>query len=191
MKSQYRNLASALLLLTLSSGLALAGTISLRGTLQLSDGDANDTHAYTFAVTATATVVIQSYGYGGSSGAPGGKNLVGEVIPAGGFDTYLSLFAGTGPSATFLASNDDGPCPPATPVAGNCADSRLSLSLAAGNYTLVVAAFDNQSLAENSGAGVLGDGFVGLGNYDPLRTGNYAIDISAGGIDEIFRQGFE
>lgn len=180
-----------MLLLTLNSSAALAGGISLRGTLQLSDGNANDTHAYTFGMSATSTVVIQSYGYGGSSGATGGTNLLGATIPAGGFDPYLSLFAGTGPSATFVASNDDGPCPPATADGGNCADSRLSLSLGPGSYTLVVAAFDNQSLAENNGSGVLGDGFVGLGNFDALRTGNYAIDISASGIDEIFRQGFE
>src|SRR5438309_1238623 len=52
LKAQHRNLACGLLLLSLTSGLALAGAISLRGTLQLSEGDANDTRAYTFGVTA-------------------------------------------------------------------------------------------------------------------------------------------
>ena len=177
--------------LIFSSSLAAAASVSVRGALLWSDGAANDTHAYTFAVAATSTVTIQSYGYGGSSGAPGGMNLAGAVIPAGGFDPYFSLFTGTGPLATFVASNDDGACPPATPDGGLCGDSTLSLSLSAGTYTLVVAAFDNMSLAENLGSGTLSDGFSGLGNYDPLRTSNYAIDINGNGLDTLFRDGFE
>lgn len=179
------------ILLALSSDLDAAGSISLRGALTLSDGDANDTRAYTFGVSAASTVIIQSYGYGGSSGAPGGTNLAGASIPDGGFDPYVSLFTGTGSSATFLASNDDGACPPATADGGVCADSSLSLSLGAGSYTVIVAAFDNMSLAENLASGTLGDGFTGLGNYDSLRTANYAIDISGASLDTLFTNGFE
>jgi hypothetical protein len=175
----------------LCCGSATAGSFSVRGGLALSDGSANDTLAYEFAVLTTSTVVIQSYGYGGSTNAPGGRNLAGARIPAGGFDPYLSLFAGAGPGATFLASNDDGACPPAAPDNGLCADSRLTLSLTPGKYTVVVSAFENMSLSENTGAGTLGDGFIGLGNYDALRSTNYAIDIGASGIDELFRDSFE
>jgi hypothetical protein len=47
------------------------------------------------------------------------------------------------------------------------------------------------SLAENLGSGTLGDGFTGLGNFDPLRTNNFAIDISGPFVDTIFANGFE
>jgi IPTL-CTERM motif len=160
------------------SSLASAAPISLQGALALSAGAANDSFAYAFVVPATSTVIIQSYGFGGSGSAPGGTNLAGTVIPAGGFDPYISLFTGAGPSATFLASNDDGSCPPGALSGGSCRDSGLSLALGPGTYTLVVTAFDNMSLAENLGTGTLGDAFTGLGNYDPTRTTNYAVDIS-------------
>ena len=164
-------------------GLVLADAISLQGTLALGAGAANDVFVYTFFVSAPSTVTIQSYGYGGSAQAPGGTNLAGAVIPTGGFDPYVSLFAGSGPTATFVASNDDGACPPAAPSGGLCRDSRLSLSLGPGPYTLAVTAFENMSFAENLGAGALGDGFVGLGNFDPARTSQFAVDI--GGVDVI------
>jgi hypothetical protein len=173
------------------SGTASAASISLQGALALSAGAANATAAYSFFVSAASTVIIQSYGYGGSSSSPGGTNLAGTLIPAGGFDPYISLFTGAGPSATFLASNDDGACPPGTQSGGLCGDSTLSLSLGPGTYTLVVEAFDNMSLAENLGSGTLGDGFTGLGNYDPVRTNNFAIDVSGPFVDTIFANGFE
>jgi hypothetical protein len=173
------------------NGITEAASISKQGALALSAGAANATAAYTFFVSATSTVTIQSYGYGGSGSAPSGTNLAGKVIPAGGFDPYVSVFTGAGPTATFLASNDDGPCPPGTLSGGLCADSGLSLTLSRGTYTLVVQAFDNMSLVENLGSGTLGDGFTGLGNYDPSRTNNYAIDISGQFIDTIFANGFE
>jgi hypothetical protein len=164
------------------SGLALAAPISLQGALALSAGAANDTLVQIFFVPAASTVTIQSYGYGGSGNAPGGTNLAGAVIPAGGFDPYLSVFTGAGPTATFLASNDDGSCPPGALSGALCRDSGLSLSLGPGTYTLVVSAFDNLSLAENLGTGTLGDGFTGLGNFDPARTNNFAVDISGLGV---------
>jgi len=173
------------------SGATSAASISLQGALPLSAGAANVTAAYTFAVSAASMVTIQSYGHGGSAGTPGGMNLAGTVVPAGGFDPYVSLFTGGGATATFLASNDDGVCPPGMLSGGLCRDSSLTLSLNAGTYSLVVAAFNNMSLAENLGAGTLGDGFTGLGNYDPLRTNNFAIDISGPFVDTIFANGFE
>jgi hypothetical protein len=178
-------------LLIVLSGVASAASISWRGALALSAGTANDTATYKFSVSAASTVTIQSYGYGGSGGAPGGTNMAGVVIPAGGFDPYISVFVGAGPSATFLASNDDGVCVPPSVIGSLCPDSALSLTLGPGTYTLVVEAFDNMSLAENLGSGTLGDGFTGLGNYDPSRTNNFAIDISGSFVDTIFANGFE
>jgi hypothetical protein len=188
----YRNwLRAAGSLLIVLNGIASAASISWQGALALSAGAANDTATHEFSVSAASTVTIQSYGYGGSSGAPGGTNLAGTVIPAGGFDPYISVFVGAGPSATFLASNDDGACIPPSLNGSLCPDSGLSLTLDPGTYTLVVEAFDNMSLAENLGSGTLGDGFTGLGNYDPSRTNNFAIDISGSFIDTIFADGFE
>ena len=131
-----------------------AGVLSITGSLDPTDP--NSTFQYFFSTAAAGPFVAQSFGYGG------GVNAAGTVIPAGGFDTYLSLFAGSGPDATFAASADDGGCPPAG-VDPNCRDSRLAIAaLAAGDYVLVVATFGNMSFAENYGSGTLGDGFIGV-----------------------------
>ena len=191
MKSHRCWLRAAGVALIFFSGITSAASISWQDTVALGADGANGTSTYTFAVSATSTIVIQSYGYGGSGGAPGGTNLAGVVIPGGGFDPYISLFLGVGPSATFLASNDDGACLPPSLSGSLCADSNLSLTLIPGTYTLVVEAFDNMSFAENLGSGTLGDGFTGLGNYDPTRTDNFAIDISGRYLDTIFADGFE
>src|SRR5262249_47169784 len=106
-------------------------------------------------------------------------------IPPGGFDPSVSLFAGSGPFATFVASSDDGLCPPGTLSDGACRDSTLTANLTAGTYTVVVSAFENLSFAENLGSGTLADGFVALGNFDESRTGNFAIDIIGGGVSAI------
>jgi hypothetical protein len=164
---------------------ASANTISLVGNLD--PNNAGDAFVYEFTASAGVTIGIQSYGYGGSSATSTGFNAAGAPIASGGFDTYLSLFSGIGPSATFLSSNDDGPCPPAATDGGNCFDSRLvALSLPAGKYTLVLTESGNISFAENYGTGTLGDGFTGLeqpGYYDPgtatFRTSNYALDLRA------------
>ena len=183
-----RVLAAVTLAVFITHGVS-AASVSWQGALKLSPGAANDTATYKFAVSAMSTISIQSYGYNGSSGAPGGTNLAGRVISSGGFDPYITVFKGSGPSATFLASSDDGPCLP--PNGNQCPDSSLSLTLSPGAYTLVVEAFDNMSLAENLGTGTLGDGFTGLGNYDATRTNNFAIDIGGRSLDTIFADGFE
>lgn len=156
--------------------LASAASSSLVG--QLDPNNPQDVLLHPFTLTAPGTVTIQSWGYGGSAGAPGGVNAAGAAIAGGGFDPYVSLFAGSGPSATFLASNDDGNCPPGAVADALCGDSTLVTAvLPAGSYTLAVSAFLNMSFAENLGAGNLGDGFIGLGSYG-TRTSDYAVDIS-------------
>jgi hypothetical protein len=154
-------------------------SISLTGSLDANNP--NDVLLRVFTMSASSPLTIQSYGYGG------GTNAAGTVTPAGGFDTYVSLFTGTGPTATFLASNDDGSCPPgnASPA---CHDSTLVVpSLGAGIYTMALSVFDNFSFAENFGSGTIGDGFIGLGDYfdassGTVRTSNYAVDIRASGL---------
>lgn len=177
----FRILSLFLLLPTLAS----ADTFSYVGTLD--PANPNDVFLASFTLSVAADVHIQTWGYGGTSGAPGGNNAAGMVIPAGGFDPYVSLFLGSGPTATFLASNDDGGCGPATPDPV-CEDSRLDIaSLTAGTYTLALTLPSNFSFAENYGSGTLGDGFIGLAAdyYDfashKVRTSAYAVDITSSG----------
>lgn len=170
-----------LLVATLFCAVILAGEISITGSL-IPD-DPNDVFTYPFTLSSDTGLVVQSWGYGG------GMNAAGTTIPGGGFDGYLSLFVGTGLTATFLASNDDGGCPPGTP-APSCRDPRLALSVPAGDYVLAVSTFGNMSFAENYGAGTLGDGFVGLGSYFDWenlsdRTPEFAVDISITSSDTL------
>lgn len=172
----------SLLLLFATTGVASAVTLSYTGSLDPNNAD--DVFETSFTLTSTGLVNIQTYGYGGSSEAHNGTNAAGTVIAAGGFDPYVSLFLGSGDSATFLASNDDGNCPAGHPDPA-CEDSTLHLSgLAAGIYTLALTTPGNFSIAENYGYGTLGDGFIGLqGDYfddasNEERTSDYAVDIS-------------
>jgi len=159
---------------------AWAAATSLVGALD--PNNAQDVRLHVFTLSAPGSVSVQSWGYGGSSGAPGGTNAAGAVIGAGGFDPYVSLFSGSGSGATFLASNDDGSCPPGTVADALCGDSTLATGvLPAGTYTLAISAFLNMSLAENLGSGMLGDGFVGLGSYG-TRSYLYAVDIAGATI---------
>lgn len=159
---------------------ALAGTQSHQGVLDADN--ANDVALITFELSATADVDVQTWSFGG------GTNAAGQVIAAGGFDTYVSLFSGWGAAATFVASNDDGLCPPGH-VFGSCADSTLHVaSLAAGRYTLAVTMPSNFSFAENLGTGTLGDGFIGLaadwsgGACSATCTSAYALDITSAAL---------
>ena len=140
MNINIRTLAAALLV-TISTLAAQSFTGSANPT------DPNDVFLVRFVLSAPTTVRIQSWGYGGSASAPGGTNAAGTVIAAGGFDPYISLFSGTGINATFLSSNDDGLCPPATRVSGFCLDPTLTINLPAGSYTLAYCA-DSQVLCK-------------------------------------------
>lgn len=174
------------LIFVVISPLARAGGISFVGALD--HGNPNDVFLASFSLAAAGTVTIRTWSFGGTVDAPGGVNLSGRVITAGGFDPYVSIFAGTGPSATFLASNDDGLCPPghAAPV---CADSTLvSGLLATGTYTLALTLPFNYSFAENTGSGSLGDGFIALdssfndGACATICSNAYAVDISSAAL---------
>ena len=175
---------SVILLLGIAAP-AFSTSISLTG--QLNPDDPNDVLLVSFTLAAPANLTVQSFGYGGSSDAPGGVNAAGDTIAPGGFDTYFSLFDGVGATATFSASNDDGTCPPAAGLPA-CRDSQLSFTnLPGGSYVLALSVFDNFSFAENLGTGTLGDGFISLGTYfntdsNTFRSPNYAIDLTADGL---------
>ena len=161
---------------------AVAATFSFAGVF----ADPNDVFLQEVTLSEPGSLLVQTFGYGGSGNAAGGTNGAGQVIEALGFDPYVSVFAGTGPGATFLASNDDGVCGPgAGAVAeGECFDSTLDLMLLpAGGYTLALTSPFNFSFAENLGTGTLGDGFIGLASdfgRNTAQPGLYAVDITTG-----------
>jgi len=121
-------------------------------------------------------LLIQSYGFGGSSNAPGGRNATGSIIAAGGFDTIVGLFAGgIGGGGARLAFNDDGTCGPGSGAidAGFCFDSTLAAGvLPAGTYTVSLTVFSNFPPGTETGAYPGGGSFSG-------RTANYALDVVA------------
>jgi hypothetical protein len=135
-----------------------------------------------FETSGSASLLIQTWSFGG------GVNAAGAVIAAGGFDPYASLFAGWGATASFVDSNDDGACPPGT-ASPACADSTLArAALPAGRYTLALGLPGNFSFAENQGNGSLGDGFIGLaaswsdGACAGTCSSRYAADISSAAL---------
>lgn len=180
----------SLLALVLATALLLpvdaqAGLLSIEG--EFNQLDANEVKLVTFALTSTADLHIQSWGYGGTGMAAGGTNGGGRVVAAGGFDSYLTLFVGSGDKATLIAANDDGDCPLGNPDPA-CHDATLKLTaLPAGRYTLAISVFGNVSFAENTGGGTLGDGFIGLASYYDAasaseRSSAYAVDIDSAAL---------
>ena len=89
----------------------------------------------------------------------------------GGLDPYFSVFRGTGPSATFVDSND-------VQAFATGGDFDLTLLLAAGSYTYAIGTFANLSFAENYGAGMLGDGFTGFGEPSSLGNAYYRLTVT-------------
>lgn len=146
--------------LAIGVGGAHAGTITLNGffndpfnaalvasdlgtALFGSDADvANNVALYSFSVPVAGGVTFDSNGF-----------------TAGGAEPYFTLFEGSGNTATYLASN----------FFEVDIDFSLSRLLSAGDYMIALGVWQNMSIAENLGAGMLADGFVGLG--DPARLG--------------------
>ncbi len=142
---------------------------------------------FVFTLNSPGSVIVRTLGYAG------GTNFAGSVIPAGGFDPILTVFQGTGPSASLFNVNNDAGCGlvGTDPVTSACWDSYLTLAgLPAGQYTLVLSQSDN-----GANGPTLGDGFGrdGQGNFtgptflggagsfidaNPAqRTANWAVDI--------------
>ena len=149
---------------------AAASNISFLGTF----GTDDQVQLFNFTVDATSTVTLASLGYGG------GTNSASQVIPAGGFDSFFTLFAADGSQ---INTNDDGGCGVVNAGAGGCLDAYFSETLNAGSYTLAL------TEAGNNPAGNLGDGFIeqGQGNFTCLQgfcdvfgdhqNGNWAVDL--------------
>jgi hypothetical protein len=181
--ARYRGLIKTLfsvsvLIVLFSPGSAQALTDSLSFTGGLAS--ATSDFEQSFTIPATEQVTIQTFGFGG------GTNAAGVVIPAGGFDSTVSLFSGSGPSASIVllggnpaASSDllslfSPGCPPAGMVtigtgvgASVCGDNQLVVpNLSAGTYTLVLTDAGYWPVAVNPGPpthSLLSDGFGSLG----------------------------
>lgn len=191
-----RNAVLAVLAL-LSLPVHLCGTsLSFTGALATPE----DTFIQTVTIGASQNIEIQTWGFGG------GTNAANAAIPAGGFDPFVGLFQGTGPTALFLDGTADNlsnytgepsACPPAGlvtigSVAGQCGDVNLQFTgLAAGTYTVLLsdANYLPQALFETTG--FLGDGFTDLTAgvfqtcYDEsdcnTDTANWALDVTTSG----------
>jgi hypothetical protein len=114
-----------------------------------------------FTLAASAAVTVQTYGFGG------GMNAAGQIIPSGGFDSLVALFSGPPTSASILMNGGSSiasdpattqffpGCPPAGTVAVGtesiCGDNKLTATLAAGNYTLLLSDARYQPFAFNPG----------------------------------------
>jgi hypothetical protein len=140
-----------------------------------SDGDyaqwAAVVDSFTVGTASAMEAITFSYG--------GGVNGAGTTIAEGGFEPYLSLFDSAG---NFLASTFFGTTCPAgantNSSSGQCYDVSLDGgTLAPGSYQIAISAFENLSIAENFGAGTLGDGFTGLGNLAAGEDLHYAFDV--------------
>src|ERR1022692_2356126 len=168
-----------------------AGTVSETGTFSTPE----DTLLITLTLPTGSNVTLQTYGFGG------GTNAAGAVIPSGGFDPFVGLFSGTGPTAIFLNGDSDvlsnytPGCPPAGTltvgsVTGQCGDVNLPFTgLAAGTYTVLLSDGANLPNSVFETSGVLGDGFTDLtgGVFQTCAdvndcnndTARWALDITA------------
>jgi len=168
--------------LLLSSRIASSNIlVSTAGSFTADD----DVVSFNFSLGAPDVVTMQTWSFAG------GTNIVGSLLPPGGFAPVLSLFDATG--AQNLIAFDAGGVAPSgcgvrniDPSTGFCLDAYLNLSLGIGSYIVTLTQFDN---LPNGPA--LPNGFfeAGNGNFTggPFflnagagfqRNGNWAVDIS-------------
>jgi hypothetical protein len=137
-----------------------SGAISCTGTLSASERVFLDS----FTLAGSLTITVQTYGFGG------GTNAAGNLISPGGFDPLVALFSGPANNASIQTDGGGNPvasadtlfglfspgCPPAGTtvvgtVPGNCGDDRLTVSLGAGAYTLLLSDANFLPLAVDPG----------------------------------------
>lgn len=145
---------------------AHASNFSFTGAL--SSGDTVQFFDFSIGTASTVTFTTQSFA--------GGTQANGNVVSIGGFDPVLTVFdVATG---NYIGENDDGDEPNVgiDPVLASVFDSYLEILLDAGNYTVALSQYDNET------NGDLGDGFSHAGDPDFLScsTGQFCVgDTSA------------
>jgi hypothetical protein len=145
----------------------------------------NDVKFVNFNVLTDTTVTLQTFGYGG------GINANGDVIPAGGFESTLQLFAvpsGLAVGGSILPGPDP-TCGPRTadPTRLNfCQDDYTQVFLPTGAYVVAL------TQSPNTANGNLGDGFLFdadpnfnngfVGTFGFQGDSHWALDITAADI---------
>jgi hypothetical protein len=180
-----RKLGFALPLLVMGLSVApraKASSFSFTGTFQQDD----NVELFTFGLTASTAVTIETWSYGG------GTDAVGQPVSSGGFYAVVSLYSGSGRLVDSNFASGTPPCSHgnADPVSSLCGDAFLTDTLSAGTYLVALTEYPNVPNGLN-----LSDGFVesGQGNFtgpqfcavtgaffDPnchKRTGNFELDI--------------
>ncbi|MGC1106260.1 MAG: DVUA0089 family protein [Candidatus Acidiferrales bacterium] len=145
---------------------ARANSASLSYTGTLANAQSTFNLVFTVGGGTAQNVDFQTWGFGG------GTNAASMLIPAGGFDSSLALFAGQGPSALLVNGTADNEsnfgsfagCGPAGTVAFSngdsiCGDINMPLTLTPGTYTLILsdANYVPNAFSDN---GSLGEGFT-------------------------------
>ena len=87
-----------------------------------------------------------------------------------GLQPYLSLFRGTGASATFFAASGGLP--------DRSFDPDLRVFLTAGSYMIAISNMTNQSIAQLRQGGTLGQGFSGRGDPALVGNGSYRLTVA-------------
>jgi len=174
----------------LSSGVANSSPFSFTGTF------VQDDQLQIFLFTAPSTnVIVRTWGY------TGGTNALGQLIPEGGFDPFLSVFNTTltggllQAASPLVDTNNDGldVCPTNTPncvsvdpASGNALDSFLQLTTlaAGGSYALVLS--QGSIIPNVPNGGTFGDGFseAGQGNYTANNGCFTGLPFCAGAFDQ-------
>lgn len=145
---------------------ASAADFSFVGSFAKDNGKAG----FTFTLGTAGTVEFVSLGYAG------GVNSAGASIAAGGFDGVLSVYDVSGFN---IGTGDDGTV--VDPITTFARDPLLSLTLAAGSYSVYLTQYDNFGPASLGLPFAFDDqpdfrgGFVDFDGFK--RTGNWALDI--------------
>lgn len=186
---RFHHAFAALALLGFAPGSLFAGLILHQGTFT-SDSDYAQVN---FEIATLSDVAIRSWGYAGGT-VP--TTPLSTTISNGGFPTNLLLFDDDG---DLIFSDNGGQCKLTgeDPVTGNCSDGLIEATLDVGQYTLIVAEWNNTSVdgtlsgwltqvdapgftcAQFGRSGDFCDVTTALGD---TRTGNWAVSISGDGL---------
>jgi len=114
---------------------ALADNLGFTGQLVYD----NEVDTETFTIMTGGLHLFDSKSYAG------GTLVNGIMVPRGGFDPILTLFAGSSATGAALAFDDDGPAGSVAtdPKTGQAWDSFFEIWLAPGQYTVAVSQYNN------------------------------------------------
>ncbi|MFO1321871.1 MAG: DVUA0089 family protein [Burkholderiales bacterium] len=118
----------------------------------------DDVRFVDFSVGYLSWVTFRTHSYAG------GTNIAGQAIPAGGFDTVVTVFASDG---RLLSGSDDGLGSAEDPLTHRRYDTLFRLLLASGDYVAAITQYDNTALGPTLAGGFKREG---EGNFTPTLT---------------------